>query len=528
MQSLRVGEEMLRGGVLITALFASALASAQSSRQARSEGSELSAVRAKYRKAQGKVSATRKPSQVGTLRPRTLPIPSVAPPSFTPSIPQYLLSPVSLPQRLQFGTRSVAAPFPSFAEPSRGSLDGLAQFKTPNFGDLAQGNNSGPGGNGSGGGGGGGSPSGGAGNHKSPLDELKQRAEDERRRQEALNREIAPGDFFRNDPRFGNGEAPILPQGLGRLEGFAPPTSLLPAGANGNPGFNYKAALPGGVYEGCAATLVSTAENVCRAATAAHCLFDSLKVAGHTPSHLTQSGMFESKAHITTKDFGQIEVKTFLEPSYVASDAEKRRKMRSGQPGDLDAAFFAWPCDASKVTVPVVPLATGHQPQNGEYVMYGKVMAGRHGLYGARISLSEGWINNRPDGEARINTIQTPEANGTTNLDGADRSIQQGDSGGGLFTKNSNGDLLLIGVLSTSMSKNPPRGGGENRNYPRQGQYTAGVGLEGIRRGTQLSAAQLGVEPFRLEVAQDAAPGLPPGDAIAQDVVQPGDVSNPL
>ncbi len=324
-------------------------------------------------------------------------------------------------------------------------------------------NGGGPGGGGGGdGGGGGGSPSGGGGgpqDHSGGPGELGPNGGRDLNGDRGGQRRIPHGDYFKEFPDQGNGWD-IPPPGTREPHGFAPASSeLIPAGANGNPAWSYRSALPGGVFEGCQATLVSTQDNVCRAATAAHCLEDALKVYGgqFNPS----VGMYEGVAHITSADFKAVKVKIFLNQKYV----EHRGN------GGNDSALMAWPCDPSQVNVPIVPFVDNFAPlQNGQRVFYGKVMGGKEGLYTATTDIKAGTqINYVQDGVEHLKLVQP---------DGYE--IQQGDSGGPVFVGQP-GRMQLYGVLSTR----------ENTDAP-QGNYTVGPAVLPIAVAARMTGETLG------------------------------------
>lgn len=215
-------------------------------------------------------------------------------------------------------------------------------------------------------------------------------------------------------------------------------SDLFPAGTNGNPGFPYKVIGPG-FSEKCQATLISKEKNLCMAATASHCLMDGAKRAldkgidnrslesGQCERNIAQKGIFWGKGEIETADFGKVEATFFINPEY-----------HSGTKSE-DSAVFSFPCNEKS---PVKPLPVNAAPlKDGETVYYGKVMGGKEGLYEGKVWREPGivGINSRPVGEAQESVVQ-PE----------DVAIQQGDSGGGIYRKRSDGSFELVGVLSTS------------------------------------------------------------------------------
>ena len=231
-------------------------------------------------------------------------------------------------------------------------------------------------------------------------------------------------------------------------EGKKSSSDLFPAGANGNPGFPYKVKGPG-FSEKCQATLISNDKGLCMAATASHCLYDGVKrstekgfdktklEAGKCDSTVKQKGFLWGKGQIETADFGSVEATFFVNPEYYSGTKSE------------DSAVFTFPC-AAQTSVKTIPVSLDPL-KNGEQVLYGKVMAGKEGLY-------EGKVYREP-GTVKINRRAVGEAQESVNQP-SDVAIQQGDSGGGLYRKNENGDLELVGVLSTGddITKNRPLG----------------------------------------------------------------------
>ena len=137
-------------------------------------------------------------------------------------------------------------------------------------------------------------------------------------------------------------------------------------------------------------------------------------------------------------DFGEVKAIGVVNQEYYA-------KTRSE-----DSAIFNFSCPKGPGSVPVVPISNKTLKAD-EAVTYGKVMAGKEGLY-------EGKVYREP-GTVKINRRAVGEAQESVNQP-SDVAIQQGDSGGGLYRKNENGDLELVGVLSTGddITKNRPLG----------------------------------------------------------------------
>ena len=143
------------------------------------------------------------------------------------------------------------------------------------------------------------------------------------------------------------------------------------------------------------------------------------------------------KGEIETADFGKVEATFFVNPEYYSGTKSE------------DSAVFTFPCSEQK-NVKTVPVSL--EPlKNGEEVYYGKVMAGKQGLYQGKVYREPKVvkINSRNIGEAQESVNQPSEV-----------AIQQGDSGGGLYRKNEKGELELVGVLSTGddVTKNRPLG----------------------------------------------------------------------
>jgi len=103
-----------------------------------------------------------------------------------------------------------------------------------------------------------------------------------------------------------------------------------------------------------------------------------------------------------------------------------------------DSAVFTFPC-AGETPVKTIPVSLDPL-KDGEEVLYGKVMAGKEGLY-------EGKVYREPN-VVKINSRNIGDAQESVNQP-ASVTIQQGDSGGGLYRKNARGELELVGVLST-------------------------------------------------------------------------------
>ena len=231
-------------------------------------------------------------------------------------------------------------------------------------------------------------------------------------------------------------------------EGKKSSSDLFPAGVKGNPGFPYKVKGPE-FSEKCQATLISNEKGLCMAATASHCLYDGLERStekgfdktklqeGRCDSTVKQKGFLWGKGQIETADFGSVEATFFVNPEYYSGTKSE------------DSAVFTFPCSGQ---TSVKPIPVSLDPlKNGEEVLYGKVMAGKEGLY-------EGKVYREP-GTVKINRRAVGEAQESVNQP-SDVAIQQGDSGGGLYRKNKKGELELVGVLSTGddVTKNRPLG----------------------------------------------------------------------
>lgn len=211
-------------------------------------------------------------------------------------------------------------------------------------------------------------------------------------------------------------------------------TGLVPPNHKGNPGWQFLAALPRkpGHSASCGATLVSAAEGVCRAATAAHCLdgssLDAAPVAG--------LDAIVGSATITVPGAGQVASRLFL----------------STDPHRKDSAVFAWRCPSGPPAgMKVVPLAIGPLADGAE-VYYGKVQGGSQldGLHPGRVLREPGVVG--INGEA-VGVLQESV------LQNDPYRIVNGDSGSGLYVKR-DGVLHLVGVLSTGddILKNRPIG----------------------------------------------------------------------
>lgn len=234
---------------------------------------------------------------------------------------------------------------------------------------------------------------------------------------------------------------------------------LFPAGTNGNPGFPYKVLGPG-FAEKCQATLISNKNKVCMAATAAHCLIDGVersidKGVDRTKlervscsNQVKQRGLLWGKGEIETADFGKVQATFFVNPEYHTGTKSE------------DSAVFVFPSSGQE-KVPVVPVDL-NPLQNGEKVFYGKVMGRKEGIYPGVVRREPGVvaINHRPVGEAQ-ETVHQPEG----------YNIQQGDSGGGIYRRDTSGDFHLVGVLST---------GGDIRENKPLGNYATNRSLDFI------------------------------------------------
>lgn len=370
---------------------------------------------------------------------------------------------VTIPEAI-FSPRPAKKPFvlPSVETVAEPTEFGAVSFAGKNPGSP-NGGGAGGGGSGSGGGSPSGTPSGSSSgspqnqDHGAGLQDPN--SERELNGDRGGQRPIGLGDYFKEFPNQGDGMTVPLP-GTRQPEGFAPVSSaLIPAGTNGNPAWSYRSALPGGVYEGCQATLVSTQDNVCRAATAAHCVEDALKVYGGRFN--PEVGMHEGVAHLTTADFGKVKAKIFLNSHYV----------NSGGNGGNDSALLAWPCDAATVKVPVVPFADDLRPlTNGQGMFYGKVMGGKEGLYSGEAEIrADVRINGVADGTSYLKMRQTQG-----------KGIQQGDSGGPAFV-GSPDNLRLYGVLST-----------RDVSPESQGNYTVGPAVMPVAIASRLSGKAFG------------------------------------
>lgn len=188
----------------------------------------------------------------------------------------------------------------------------------------------------------------------------------------------------------------------------ATPQGLIKAGTNGNPGWSYAVPLGGGSSSLCQATLISSKEGFCSAATAEHCV-----------NEFSDGKEFT----VDTPDFGRI----------------KATLAKSGN-SNRDWAVFGWHCGEVPDNVPVVPVST-QEPYEGEQLYYGKVMGGKAGIYPGRPWNEPGvsGVNGEPIGTSVQQVVQNAEV-----------AIQQGDSGGGLYRKLADGSYELVGVLSTS------------------------------------------------------------------------------
>lgn len=217
-------------------------------------------------------------------------------------------------------------------------------------------------------------------------------------------------------------------------------SDIVPAGTKGNPGFAYKVLGPG-FSEKCQATLISNANKICMAATAGHCLRDGVARSldkgmdqnklqdSQCTNEVTQRGLVWGKGEVETADFGKVQATFFVNPEHVSGSKTE------------DSAVFVFPCTGEE-KVPVIPIDPSPLREN-ESVFYGKVMSGKEGIYPGVVRREDKVtkINKRPVGEAQ-ETVHQPEG----------YNIQQGDSGGGLYRRDQNGNYKLVGVLSTGMA----------------------------------------------------------------------------
>ena len=137
-------------------------------------------------------------------------------------------------------------------------------------------------------------------------------------------------------------------------------------------------------------------------------------------------------------DFGEVKAIGVVNQEYYAKTESE------------DSAIFNFSCPKGPGGVPVIPISNkALKPE--EDVTYGKVMGDKIGLHSGKVfrELDAVKINSRMVGEAQESVIQPPE-----------KTIQQGDSGGGVFTKGANGQRELAGVLSTGddIKENRPIG----------------------------------------------------------------------
>lgn len=232
---------------------------------------------------------------------------------------------------------------------------------------------------------------------------------------------IKPGD-----PIVGDNKADLskLPP---KSESTRQYPNLIPPWYNGNPSWQYVAAISAGRGAMCSATLIYAACGICIAATASHCLDDSVKAA---PDRQFDSSVQAYRGTVNMRDhFGDFQAMVFVNLAYVRGFIQ-------------DTAAFAYRCSGAGEK-PVIPLATEplrYQRGSGVPVWYGKVMPGGPGLYRGRTYVEPNvvGINGHPPGLYETQVWQ----DGTV--------VQQGDSGGGLFTGSGRGDYKLAGVLSTA------------------------------------------------------------------------------
>lgn len=237
-------------------------------------------------------------------------------------------------------------------------------------------------------------------------------------------------------------------------------SGLVPANTRGNPGFQFSVRGPG-FNEMCQATLISANEGKCYAATAAHCLeegaarsgiqFDS-KGLDDPACHqdIRKRGIKWGTAKIGMANFGEVDATLYINPEHASGTRSE------------DSAVFGFSCPKGAGEVPVVNISD-RPMENKENVGYGKVMGGKAGLYNGYVFRQPGvvGINFRPIGEAQESVIQNEDV-----------KIQQGDSGGGVFRRNSSDQLELVGLLSTSDDI--------NRRWP-LGNYAANRSLDFVR-----------------------------------------------
>ncbi|MSP19256.1 MAG: trypsin-like serine protease [Bdellovibrionales bacterium] len=262
-----------------------------------------------------------------------------------------------------------------------------------------------------------------------------------------------PSESNHAKPAEKNNSEPFRPAGDG-------PRALVRANTKGNPGFQYSVKGPG-FSENCQATLISAKNGQCFAATAAHCLEDG---AARSGANFDQNGLDNRACHedirkrgikwgratIGTADFGDVEAILYINPEHAGGSKSE------------DSAVFGFSCPKGAGEVPVIEISD-RPLQNKEPVVYGKVMGGKAGLYNGYVFREPGivGINYRSIGEAQESVIQHEDV-----------KIQQGDSGGAFFRKNSSNQLELVGLLST--------GDDTNRNWP-LGNYATNRSLDFVR-----------------------------------------------
>ncbi len=262
-----------------------------------------------------------------------------------------------------------------------------------------------------------------------------------------------PSESTHAEASGNNNSQPVRPAGDG-------PRALVRANTNGNPGFQYSVKGPG-FSENCQATLISAKNGQCFAATAAHCLEDG---AARSGANFDQNGLDNRACHeeirkrgikwgratIGTADFGDVEAILYINPEHAGGSKSE------------DSAVFGFSCPKGAGQVPVIEISD-RPLQNKEPVVYGKVMGGKAGLYNGYVFREPGivGVNYRSIGEAQESVIQNEDV-----------KIQQGDSGGAFFRKNSSNKLELVGLLST--------GDDTHRNWP-LGNYATNRSLDFVR-----------------------------------------------
>jgi hypothetical protein len=216
---------------------------------------------------------------------------------------------------------------------------------------------------------------------------------------------------------------------------------LVPANRNGNPGFGFsiKSTTHKDSRSDCQATLVNAENGICTAATASHCLYEDVIEAKRNgfdkevlkkegcPKEIQQRGALWGELTISMADFGEVKAIGVVNQEYYAKTESE------------DSAIFNFSCPKGPGSVPVIPISNKTLKLDEE-VTYGKVKGDKIGLHPGKVfrELDDFKVNSRMVGEAQESIIQPPE-----------KTIQPGDSGGGVFTKGANGQQELAGVLST-------------------------------------------------------------------------------